>query len=45
VTLVLEAEVPDGMVTNTSQLHAVHGARGDRVYIDNVLVRTPKVQR
>ena len=44
-TLVLEAEVPDGVVTNTLQLHAVHGARGDQVYIDNVQIRTPKVQR
>ncbi len=43
-TLVLEADVPDGVVTNTLQLHAVHGARGDQVFIDNVQVRTPKVQ-
>jgi WD40 repeat protein/tRNA A-37 threonylcarbamoyl transferase component Bud32 len=43
-TLVLEAEVPDGVVANTLQLHAVHGARGDLVFIDNVRVRTPKVQ-
>jgi WD40 repeat protein/tRNA A-37 threonylcarbamoyl transferase component Bud32 len=44
-TLVLEAEVPDGIVTNKLQLHGVHGARGDQVYIDNVQIRTPKVQR
>ena len=44
-TLVLEAEVPDGVVANTLQLHAVHGARGDLVFIDNVRVRTPKVER
>jgi WD40 repeat protein/tRNA A-37 threonylcarbamoyl transferase component Bud32 len=43
-TLVLEAEVPDGFVVNTLQLHAVHGARGDQVYLDNVKVRTPKEQ-
>jgi WD40 repeat protein/tRNA A-37 threonylcarbamoyl transferase component Bud32 len=43
-TLVLEAEVPDGMVTNRLQLHGVHGARGDLVFIDNVQVRTPKGQ-
>jgi eukaryotic-like serine/threonine-protein kinase len=43
-TLVLEAEVPDGIVTNTLQLHAVHGAWGEQVFIDNVQVRTPKVQ-
>jgi hypothetical protein len=44
-TLVLEAEVPDGIVANRLQLHGVHGARGDQVFIDNVLIRTPKAQR
>jgi hypothetical protein len=44
-TLVLETEVPDGIVYNSLQLHGVHGARGDQVFIDNVKIRTPKVQR
>jgi hypothetical protein len=44
-TLVLEAEVPDGVVANVLQLHAVHGLRGDEVFIDNVKVRTPKTSR
>jgi WD40 repeat protein len=42
-TLVLEAEVPDGVVANVLQLHAVHGLRGDEVFIDNVKVRTRKI--
>jgi WD40 repeat protein/tRNA A-37 threonylcarbamoyl transferase component Bud32 len=44
-TLVLEAEVPDGLVANVLQLHAVHGMRGDEVFIDNVKVRTPRAQQ
>jgi hypothetical protein len=43
-TLVLEAEVPDGIVANRLQLHGVHGERGDQVFIDNVKIRTPKAQ-
>jgi hypothetical protein len=43
-TLVLEAEVPDGLVTKVLQLHGVHGERGDVLYIDNVKVRTPAVE-
>jgi hypothetical protein len=41
-TLVLEADVPDGVVANVLQLHAVHGNRGDEVYVDNVKIRTLK---
>ena len=44
-TLVLEAEVPDGVVANALQLHAVHGQRGDEIFIDNVKVRRPKISR
>jgi WD40 repeat protein len=44
-TLVLEAEVPDGLVANVLQLHGVHGNRGDELYVDNVRVRTPKMTR